>query len=159
MGNDINRREAEMKKSHIVIHHSLTEDGKAYDWQAIRKYHIEVKAFDDIGYHWGLEMVNGVPQVMMGRYPDENGAHCPDWGMNRTGFGVCVVGNFDNAKPSPEVWGATLKFTKWIMREYGIRVQEVVGHGEAQRFAHNQHPRSCPGRFWDMEQFRADLLV
>lgn len=47
-----------MKPSGVIIHHSLTRDGKTVDWNAIDKYHREVKGWKKVGYHCGVERIN-----------------------------------------------------------------------------------------------------
>jgi hypothetical protein len=48
-----------MNPEYIVIHHSLTPDNQTVSWNAIRRYHIDVNKWADIGYHYGIENING----------------------------------------------------------------------------------------------------
>lgn len=150
-----------MRKTGAVLHHSATIDGRTFDTAAIRRYHVEHNDWSNIGYHWIIEVVDGVPVITMGRYPDEDGAHCKDWGANKTHFGVCVVGNFDSTKPNEAVWKATVKFLKWLCREHGIKPMDVLGHWEVQKFADvpEEKRKTCPGRMFDMEDLRAELAT
>ena len=59
----------------IVIHHSLTEDGSPKNWDAIRKFHIEERGWNDIGYNLGMENVNGKITLLEGRPIGSEGAH------------------------------------------------------------------------------------
>ena len=120
-----------MKPEYIVIHHSLTPDGSTKDWDAIRRYHIETNGWTDIGYHYGIERVNGVLTTQMGRPVFMNGAHCKEAGMNSKSIGICVVGNFDVVPPDLETMNYLRDFCYAIMANYPIPAQNVIGHRDA----------------------------
>jgi len=137
-----------MEPKHIIIHHSLTKDSRTVSWSAIRRYHTEHLGWRDIGYHFGIEQVKDKQEVLFGRFPDETGAHCK--GMNREAIGVCCVGNYDLVTPPPDQWELCLKLVRWLMKVYSIPGENVYGHYE---FA----PKSCPGKYFDLDLFRNKL--
>lgn len=47
-----------MKPTHIIIHHSATNDGRTVSWEAIRWYHTRTNGWHDIGYHFGVELLD-----------------------------------------------------------------------------------------------------
>jgi N-acetylmuramoyl-L-alanine amidase len=163
-----------MKPSAIVLHHSLTKDGETVSWGAIRRYHTSYKyggriitpeaatgminrgisvsrPWDDIGYHFGIELVGDHYEALLGRMPDEMGAHCRDGRMNYTSIGICLIGDFDHEPPPKEQWNLALRVVRWLMTACGIKRDEVFGHRE---FAGN---RSCPGWMFDLKRFREEL--
>lgn len=142
---------ASSSKTHIVIHHSLTADSSTVSWGAIRKYHINNNGFKEIGYHAGIELVGDYYEILIGRLENENGAHCPQSGMNRVGIGICCVGNFDVTLPPKEQWEKCLLLCRSIMARYGIPRENVLGHNEL------NPAKSCPGKLWDMNKFRKQL--
>ncbi len=132
-----------------MLHHSLTEDGKTVSWQAIRKYHIEEKKWDDIGYHFGIELINDTYEILMGRPLDQEGAHCI--GMNERALGICLVGNFDLAPPPEKQWRAAIILVRGLSRLLNIPFTCVVAHRD-------YAPKTCPGRNFDLEKFRRELI-
>lgn len=84
------------KPTHIIMHDSLTEDGQTVSWGAIRKYHVEFNKWADIGYHFGIELIDDNYEILTGRMIGREGSHCP--GFNRVGIGICIIGNFDQRK-------------------------------------------------------------
>ncbi len=131
--------------THIMIHHSLTEDGRTVSWQAIRRYHVTEQKWLDIGYHFGIELINDHYEVLVGRDLDRDGAHCV--GMNAKAIGICLVGNFD-ASPVPAAqWNRAAALVRSLMKELDIPIDNVVPHRD-------YAPKSCPGKLFDMASFR-----
>ena len=124
---------------HIVIHHSLTEDGQTVEWNSIRQYH-KSKGWDDIGYHAGLELVGDRYEYQIGRPLDMQGAHT--LGMNDKALGICVVGNFDLVAPNGKQLWLLSSLCRAFMSRFSIPIQNVNFHRD---FA----DKSCPGRLFD----------
>ena len=120
------------RRSYVIVHHSLTKDGNAVNWEAIKRYHIDVNKWSDIGYHFGIERVNNEYVVLPGRPLDVSGAHTKDGGFNLTSVGVCVVGNYDLEPPPEHAWWTAIFFVRRVCRYFDIPVHNVIGHWEAQ---------------------------
>jgi N-acetylmuramoyl-L-alanine amidase len=146
-----------LDKSYIIIHHSLTKDSETVSWSAIRRFHKEVRGWQDIGYHAGIEKIGGDYEILMGRFFAEVGAHTKELMMNSRGIGICCVGNFDAEPPPEEMLVKLVKFVNWIRRLYDIDAQHVLGHGEVQAMARVPEPKSCPGKMFNMEKLRGRL--
>jgi len=134
--------------SKIIIHHSLTADGKTVSMDAIRYYHTKVKHWDAIGYHYLIELVKLHYEIFTGRMMTERGAHCR--GQNGDSLGICFVGNFDKEPPPEAQWKLGLRFVKSLMTVFNIPVEQVYGHRHFAR-------KSCPGLYFCMDKFRAEL--
>jgi len=124
-----------MKPRGIIIHHSLTKDGKTVDWDGIKRYHMQEKGWVDIGYHAGVERISGVLTSLTGRPLDMPGAHCV--GHNDC-IGICVVGNFDQAAPDNETLRYAAALTAGYLRMFELPIATVEPHN---KYA----PKSCPG--------------
>jgi hypothetical protein len=150
----------------------LTPDGRAADWQAIRRFHtsyrVEGSIIDsssvadlirdgvpvekpwlDIGYHFGIEQIAGHYEILAGRMPNMIGAHCEF--QNSDSLGVCFVGNFDNAPPPEEQWRRGLALVRALMFVFNIPADKVFGHRQF------NPAKSCPGRQFDLEKFRREV--
>jgi N-acetylmuramoyl-L-alanine amidase len=136
-----------MSWTHIILHHSLTKDGITVSWPAIRKYHVEQRNWQDIGYHFGAEMVGkgGDYEILVGRTLDKPGAHTK--GMNTRGIGICCVGNYDVVLPEPAMIERLVYLLKWLRKEYKIPIDNIKGHRD---FA----PKTCPGKLFDIEYIK-----
>lgn len=133
----------------IILHHSLTKDSQTVSTGAIRKYHTKTLGWSDIGYHFLLELMRDDVEIVCGRMPDVQGAHCK--GNNKDSIGICFIGDFDFAKPSKEIWDAGVKLVRFLMRHYNIR--DIQGH-------HSYNPlKTCPGKMFDVDQFKRDCGV
>ena len=134
----------------IVIHHSASASGGA----AVFDRQHRAKGWDELGYHFvignGTDTRDG--QVEVGsRWPRQKwGAHAktPDNRFNDFGIGICLVGNFDNTKPSAEQMKSLSKLVAHLMKTYRIPADRVVGHGDT------GNPTHCPGRLMNIAQVR-----
>jgi len=136
---------------YIVLHHSLTKDGDTVSWQAIRKYHIHELGWRNVGYHYGIELVNGYYEILVGRSMIESGAHCKAEGMNYKSLGVCFVGNYDEVAVPSEMLERGINLVLGLMYAYNIPVENIRGHRE---YAYH---KSCPGRKFSLDDFRETL--
>lgn len=123
--------------SAIIFHHSATKDGVTNDYEAIRRYHIEVKGWRDIGYHFLIERVGGKILTRKGRPLSWEGGHTVGW--NKIAIGICVVGNYDLAAPDAEIMDAAVALGREIMAAFPAITPSRV-------FYHRQFAsKTCPG--------------
>lgn len=78
----------------LIIHCTATEEGRDYDVNEIRRWHL-ARGWSDIGYHYLIRLDGTIER---GRPVKTIGAHCK--GQNRYSIGICYVGGVDeNGKP------------------------------------------------------------
>lgn len=135
-----------MKPSGIVIHHSLTKDGKTVDWAGIKKYHMTAPEYmmTDIGYHAGVERINGVVTTLEGRSIKLSGGHTK--GHNDM-LGLCIVGNFDVTVPDDEMLMAAANMCRqWLTMSPYLTAANIHQHNEYAK-------KSCPGKLFPWDRF------
>lgn len=160
-----------MKPTHIVIHCSATKDSSTVSWSAIRKYHKSYaykgrivseekakelinqggyvkKPWSDIGYHFGVELVGDGYEILSGRMPNRQGAHCRAAGMNGNAIGICCVGDYDNKQPSNAMLDKCEELVRYLMAVYDVPKCNIIGHGEV------EPKKTCPGAMFNMNKFR-----
>jgi hypothetical protein len=144
-----------MKPDKIILHHSATADSGTVSWNAIRRYYMVECCWADIGYHFGIEHVadSGDPagsyEILIGRVADAQGAHTQ--GENHRSIGICFVGQFDAVAVPVGQWKRGLTLVAWLLREFGLKPEHVFGHRD---FAN----KTCPGKMFDLNKFRAQLV-
>jgi N-acetylmuramoyl-L-alanine amidase len=138
-----------MKVKKLIIHHSLTFDGKVVDWTAIRKYHIETNGWADIGYQYGIELVGDKYVVQKGRSEHTPGAHC--LGQNDKSIGICVVGNYDLAEPANAALNLLAELCADICKRYGLTSNDIFPHNQFASY------KTCPGKKFSMEKLKAKV--
>ena len=135
----------------IVVHHTR---GSYDSVEAIRKFHKNVRGWEDIGYRWvigdGKGLVDG--KLYKGRSEKFIGAHV--LGHNKNSISVCLIGNLDKSPPTKKQLQTLFKFLKQKMRKYNIPVKNILGHNE---FAGVK--KTCPGKFLDMNEVRKEVRV
>lgn len=135
-----------LKPEKVIIHHSLTKDSGTVSWNAIHHYHVNVKGWSDIGYHAGIEDVEGKYVCIFGRPDWVPGAHT--YGENGRSLGFCFVGNYDQGRPSESRLRVACRrvLAPWLAR-WGLGVEALVPHSQ---FAN----KTCPGKLFPMDRLR-----
>jgi N-acetyl-anhydromuramyl-L-alanine amidase AmpD len=134
----------------IVIHHSATEFGGA---RRFDKGHKD-KGWDDLGYHFvignGSDTRDGLVEVGPRWKEQRHGAHCrsPEDYYNEHGIGICLVGNFDEEKPTAAQTQALAKLVRFLSKRYAIPPNKVFTHGGV------THQTNCPGKHFDLKALR-----
>lgn len=147
----------------IVLHHSLSLDSNSLlNWDSIRRWHVNHNGWRDIGYHFGIERFSNEYEILVGRMPNETGAHCTHSGMNRKSIGICVVGDFDASFPSDELLNKLRKFILGLMTVLDIPPEQVIGHRDAGLMDgfdwRKGEYKSCPGKKFPLDEFKLSLI-
>jgi N-acetyl-anhydromuramyl-L-alanine amidase AmpD len=137
-----------MNVDKIIIHHSASTDGKIQNWGQIRRYHVDNRGWSNIGYHYGIELVGYDYEILVGRWENENGAHCP--GQNKSALGICLVGNFELSPVPARQWQSAIKLVRQLCVNHDLTPDYVYKHS-------NFKATACPGKYFDLEKFKDDL--
>ncbi len=130
----------------LTVHHSADRDPVQLDGSAARSFqavrdiqraHMNGKEthYGDIGYHF---VIDPYGRVIEGRDLAYQGAHAKG-DNNVRNIGICVIGNFDNEKPTQAALAALRRTLDDLRRTYGIPASRVFGHKDLRS-------TECPGR-------------
>jgi hypothetical protein len=143
----------------VVVHHSAQASG-SYD--QIDREHRQIQGWDGCGYHFVIGNGTGSPdgQIEVARRwsNQKHGLHCksptnPD--VNEYGIGICLIGNFDDAPPTPKQVAAAKALVAYLQERYKVPSDSVGTHGEMAGVA-----SACPGKHFPEDQiFGAKHLV
>ena len=117
----------------IILHCTANRPGSKVNAASIRKYHIEERGFEDIGYHFVI-LEDGT--IERGRALSKPGAHC--FGHNKTSIGIAYAGGLNkNGKGDGTRTAAQGESMFWLcclLEEWLLREQSVMvccwGHNE-----------------------------
>jgi hypothetical protein len=130
---------------YVVLHHSANARG-GYD--QIDRDHRKILGFEGCGYHFvignGTDSPDGQIEVAERWLNQKHGVHArngktPE--VNEYGVGICLVGNFDQTKPTPRQIAAARALVAYLADRYGIDAQHVGTHSELA-----DGPTACPGK-------------
>lgn len=130
----------------ITIHHSAereppdldgTQSASAAAVRSIQKAHVDGRetGWGDIGYHF---VVDPYGRVFQGRELAWQGAHAKG-AANVQNIGICLIGNFENEKPTRQALAALQELLDQLRRQHSIPRDEVLAHCDLKR-------TSCPGK-------------
>jgi N-acetyl-anhydromuramyl-L-alanine amidase AmpD len=170
------------KPAWIVVHHSFSTDAATTrNWDSIKKYHMSYRykgetvaqerfkelqdagmkdgletPWKDIGYNFGVELVDGKLMILEGRAIGEVGAHAH--GFNANSIGICMVGNYDIDPPCDDRMFTLASLCRDLQREFQIRRENVIGHRDTYRLLNTPVLKTCPGSKFDLDALRARLI-
>lgn len=142
----------------IVIHHSATDTGNV---ASIDDYHRKNNGWDGIGYDFvignGAGSGNGQVETTFRWTGQKTGAHCKtdesNW-ANEDAVGICLVGNFDNSRPSSSQMASLMKLVRFLSERYDIPASRIYGHNTTPGHITNT---GCPGRNFPMSYVKTHL--
>lgn len=141
--------------NYIVIHHSATSNGGA---ASFGREH-QKKWPNGLGYHFviGNGTDSGDGQVEVGpRWLRQNegidGAHAGNARYNKYGVGICLVGDYNLQRPTPQQLVALRRLCRALMGRYGITRDRIYPHCDVRR-GHTD----CPGKSFPFQSFVSTL--
>jgi len=146
---------------YIVIHHSATDSGSA---KAFHRYHTD-NGWGGLCYHFiignGKGMSDGAVERGFRWKEQMAGTHCTinAWEYNIFGIGICLVGNFENHKPTEKQIENLVNLVARLMRQHNIPLNKVIGHKDV---PFDDNPSKfeatiCPGKLFPMNEFKKRL--
>lgn len=115
--------------SEIIIHHSATKKGTPFSFA---RYHIDTRDFPGIGYHFVIPKDGTIFQT---NELSKISWHCS--GRNTVSVGICLIGHFDNEKPTIEQLQSLQKLITYL-KEHLPTINKISGH-------RNYSTKTCPG--------------
>lgn len=140
----------------IIVHHTATDFGNA---TLIDKWHRERNHWEGVGYDFvignGTDSGDGEVEVTFRWRKQIPGAHCrtPNNWANEDGIGICLVGNFNNTRPTQRQVQSLLKLIRFLRKRYGIPTSRIYGHGTTP----GARVTECPGRNLSISKLRSIL--
>lgn len=141
------------KWKYIVIHHSASPSGSA---DAFDYYHRVKRGWEGgLGYHFvignGHGSGDGGVEVGHRWLYQSHGAHAGQAEYNQYGVGICLVGNFEEDRPSPQQLASLVALIRELQQLCDISSENVILH---------RHIRDteCPGRNFPYYEVLAQLL-
>jgi len=111
----------------VAIHHSASAQGGAARFD---EWH-RAKGWDGVGYDFvvgnGTDTPDGSIEVTFRWREQRDGAHVKGW--NDLAIGICLVGDFEQADPTPKQLEAAAVLVRHLRRRFAIPRERVVGHG------------------------------
>ncbi|HBG25862.1 MAG TPA: hypothetical protein DDX75_02075 [Phycisphaerales bacterium] len=142
----------------IVIHHSATDSGNV---ASIDDYHRNHNGWDGIGYNFlignGNGSSNGKVDPTFRWTKQVTGAHCKtdasNW-ANEQAIGICLIGNFNQSRPSSGQMSSLLKLVRFLSERYDIPASRIYGHSTTPG---HSTKTDCPGRNFPMSYIKNNL--
>lgn len=139
---------------YIVAHHSGIDRGNATSYDRFHRQ--ERRMVNGLAYHFviGNGIDSGDGEVEIGNRWREQllGGHVRNHQVNQTGIGICLVGNFEQRRPTHHQLAATRELIHFLMTP-GVA-------GRCQFTVHREVDRNhtvCPGRFFPTAAFKREF--
>lgn len=142
----------------IVIHHSATNEGNAYNFD---EYHRKTKKWKHgLAYHFvignGTHSKDGEIEIGNRWKKQIHGAHTIKMDINRISIGICLVGNFEeDKKPTYNQFESLVGLVNYLSKRYKISDSNIIQHNQVTK-GHTV----CPGKNFPYQELlgRLELL-
>ena len=139
---------------YIVIHHSGVDTGTL---KGMDHYHREVRHMENgLAYHFVIGNGNGMGdgEIAVGRRWTQqlDGGHLASEAQNKIALGICLVGNFDEHRPTPRQMESLRALVEALMARCKLTPRAVKTHQQI-----NVVPTRCPGAKFPTQSFLDSL--
>ncbi|MFH1230284.1 MAG: peptidoglycan recognition family protein [Planctomycetota bacterium] len=136
---------------YIVLHHSATKQGNA---RIFDNYHRKEKGMKEgLAYHFvignGIKSKDGAIEIGNRWKKQIPGEHCWDAKMNQQSIGICLVGNFDESKPTSKQIESLTNLISNLQKQYRIPPDKILVHREV-----DKNRTNCPGKYFPVHPVR-----
>jgi len=135
---------------YVVVHHSGVDRG---DLKSIDRYHKEERHMEHgLAYHFLIGNGNGMRdgEIAVGdRWREQrDGGHLHSEAQNRIALGICLIGNFDEDKPTPRQMQSLTALTEALLKRCKLSTSAVKTHQQI-----NVVKTRCPGKNFPTRSF------
>ena len=139
---------------YLVIHHSATHQGSA---DSFDDYHRRKRRMaNGLAYHFVIGNGTGSRdgQIEVGhRWRDQlQGGHVRSSRLNEIGIGICLVGNFEQRRPTNKQLTAFNQLVSHLQGDLFNNRLTIAGHRELPT-----ESTLCPGRFFPLERIHKEF--
>jgi murein DD-endopeptidase MepM/ murein hydrolase activator NlpD len=139
---------------HIVIHHSGVNTGTI---AGMDRYHREVRHMENgLAYHFVIGNAHGLGDGQVGigaRWTRQlDGGHLISEAQNKNSIGICLVGNFDNEKPTALQMERLTLLVQALMKRCQLSSSALKTHQQI-NIVHTR----CPGRNFPLQRLLGSL--
>lgn len=134
----------------IVIHHAAVDSGTL---QALDRYHRQERHMENgLAYHFLIGNGNGMADGAIGvgnRWKKQlDGGHLHSATQNQTALGICLIGNFDQERPTEKQMRSLEALTRALMKRCNLPASAVKTHRQI-----NVVSTRCPGKYFPTTDF------
>jgi LysM repeat protein len=138
----------------IIIHHAAVKEGTL---KSLDRYHREERRMENgLAYHFLIGNGNGLGDGVIAvgnRWKKQlDGGHLASVAQNRTAIGICLIGNFDQTKPTAKQLQSLEALSRALMKRCQLPASAVKTHQQINVI----HTR-CPGRLFPTKEFLGKL--
>jgi len=139
---------------YIVIHHSGVNVGNV---KSMDRYHREERHMEHgLAYHFVIGNGNGMGdgEVAATRRWNEqlDGGHLASEAQNKVAVGICLVGNFDQRKPTERQMESLQALLEALLKRCRLSPDAIKTHQQI-----NVVKTRCPGRFFPFQTLMRDV--
>jgi len=158
---------------YIVLHHTFNKAmGEIRDFQALARYHVEIKGYPGISYHYGVSPEGHAYRLLRHDLVRAYHAEAPskaiysEWGnhiLNKRGFvrpsnhnslGIVLPGDFSKEEIPEEQWNTAVELCRLILLDHKAY---IIGHRDMPGCERQDPEVNCPGIFFDMTKFVSEV--
>ena len=118
----------------IIVHCSATKEGRDFDVEDVRNWHVKGNKWKDVGYHYVIKL-DGT--IQKGRDVSVIGSHA--YRNNKNSIGICYIGGLDSEGNAKDTRTKKQKeaLRSLYLELFNLYQCEIIGHNEVSK-------KSCP---------------